>query len=125
MYQVSKELNEAIHKIFENPEPAFLMLGSGPNKDSLGLQREAPLPVELPVLERVALLRRRLEDAIELFADQMDYYVEDDQDQFVYQAQATLIALREIKKFVPESETASKDDADKVFQEHGMVKSFR
>ncbi len=117
MYKLSKKLDEAICALFEEPEIGYSALGCEPDlfvKD-LDLRREKDLPISLAPLERVALLRRRLEDWVELKGLEIEEF-EGEVDTVRIQSDAltTLLVLRDLAQFFPEVETASKEEYESV-----------
>lgn len=75
----------------------------------IGLQQEKPLSSDMDALERVALFRRKLEDWIELYGLEIqEFDSELDSLRISSEAKGLLLALREIKRCFPESQTAAK-----------------
>lgn len=107
MYKTSKELRDAIGAIFSNPEEGLLALGA--IDTDIGMQQEQPLSTEIDPLQRVSILRRKLEDWIELYGLEIqEFDSEYDSLRISSEAKALLLALREIQRCFPDSETAPK-----------------
>ena len=107
MYKTSKELSEAIESIFSNPEEGLLALGA--IDAGMGMQQEQPLSTEINPLERVSIFRRKLEDWVELYGLEIqEFDSEYDSLRISSEAKALLLALREIQRCFPDSETAPK-----------------
>jgi hypothetical protein len=117
MYKLSNELDEAIRSLFDDPSQGYFALGSENSSGlkQLGLSQKKDVSTEICPLTRISLIRRVLEDWVELKGAEIEEFEgEIDLVGIRYEALATLMALREIQTYFPESKTASKDELEKA-----------
>ena len=118
MYKVSNKLDDAIQKIFENPENGYVAVGAQKSflHDLLGQEERKNSLDSLSPFQRIALLRRKLENWVELKAEEIDEF-EDGPDtiRIYYEALSTLLVLGDLAQFFPEvTETASREELEKL-----------
>lgn len=117
MYSISKELDEAIQRIFEDPVQGYAALGAKPSNGlaALGLSPKKSVSTDITPLVRISLLRRILEDWVELKGAEIEEFEAGlDHVRIRSEALATLMVLREIQTYFSDSETASKEELEKV-----------
>lgn len=107
MYKTSKELSEAIESIYSNPEEGLLALGA--IDESMAMQQKRSLPIDVDPLARISIFRRTLEDWVELYGLEIqEFDSEYDSLRISSEAKGVLLALREIQRCFPDSDTAPK-----------------
>jgi len=114
---LSQELDEAIRAIFDNPQIGYTALGvnSKLNVDSLGLTSQNNVPLSINSNERIALLRRKLENWVELKGLEIKEFEGDSElIRIRYEALTTLMFLRDLAQYFPDVATASKEEFNKL-----------
>ncbi len=116
MKRLSEELDNAIRMLFDDPEVGYNAFGSQTDDilHSIGLQTEKDVSSSIDPLLRIAMLRRELENWVELKGVEIDEYVEgEDTIRIQSEALATLMVLRDLAKYFPEVETADRSEFEK------------
>lgn len=117
MYKLSKELDEAIQSVFEDPDQGYaaLALDSDEQLKNLGLQRKKNVSTDICPLKRVSLFRRLLENWVELKGREIhEFEGEYDLTRIRYEAYSTLMVLRDLQTYFPEVETATREELQEV-----------
>lgn len=96
------DLDADIMRLFRRPSRAFAVLGRGPAAASPADQTK-PLSASIPVMSRLELLDAEFRGQLKLLADQVEEF--DDAEtraQLEWEAIALLIAIRELRRHIPE-----------------------
>ncbi len=115
--KISEELDEAICLIFDNPEVGYCALRCQEDKilGSIGLRAESSVSASINPLQRIAMLRRKLENWVELKGIEINEYEEGDETiRIRSETLTTLMILRDLTQYFPEVETASRSE----FEQH-------
>jgi hypothetical protein len=115
MLRISKELDEAICAIFENPDIGYNALGAGSSNSftAINLHTERTLPTSTDVLTRISLLRRKLEDWVDLKGKEISEFEDITEiTRIRSEAITTLMLLRDLDQYFPETETATRHEYD-------------
>lgn len=106
MYEISDSLKDAIESIFDNSGEGYLAIG---NSEFGGFKTKNNLSEATPPLERIGMLRRIIEDWVELYGMEIEEFdSEYDLTRISSEARAMLLVLREINRCFPESSTEEK-----------------
>ena len=96
-YPISPSLKNALEQLYDDPSMPDGFLAQG-----LPLsQRNSTVPKEFDCTQRVQMLCQRMEEHIELLAEQIEELGEGELPRLRAEATATLIALREIQTHFP------------------------
>lgn len=124
-YKISKELKKSIEKVFTLPEIGFapehgyLALGYDTmGLEDIGLSSMKPLKENIDFADGIALLRRELEDFVELNALQVDEFEGEGLHRIAYETRATLLVLRDINYYFPNIPTASREELELFRKNH-------
>lgn len=115
MKKISAELDRAICSLFSPPEIGYNAVGGRDRApvESTSLCAESNLATSVDPLTRVGLLRRKLENWVELKGREIEEYVEGEETVRIrYEALATLMVLRDLGQYFPEVDTASRTQFD-------------
>ncbi|GAB2204977.1 hypothetical protein ROS1_17930 [Roseibium sp. ROS1] len=116
MVHLSKELEAAIGRLFENKEIGYSALGVTHSEEmnALGLRTERTVPENVSAEERISLLRRKLEDWVELkSAEIQEYDSVEDTTRIRAEALSTLMFLRDLNQYFPRVQTATREAFEK------------
>jgi len=117
MLQISKELEDAIGRLFEKWEIGFNALGVTRSRElnELGLQHEKAISENIGPEERIALLRRKLENWLVLKSFEIQEFDNaEDVIRIRSEALSTLMFLRDLNQYFPTVQTATRE----AFEEH-------
>jgi hypothetical protein len=99
------EVQRVIDRFFDSRESGLLVLFGPSAEDPISLDRAEGADPTASVLSRLEMLQRTLLDHLDLFSrqyDEIDVYGDEYAHQLRGEAVATMIALRELWRFVPE-----------------------
>ena len=99
-YTLSDELRTAIESLFSDPAMAYSSLGV---EDGPAVIYEPDVSTETGIVDRLAKLRGKLESyLVQMAAESAEFGCDETTDTLRMQAIGILIALREIRRHVPE-----------------------
>jgi hypothetical protein len=96
------DLDVDIRRLFRHPSRAFAVLGRGADAAPQADQTK-PLSASIPVMSRLQLLDAEFRGQLRLLADQVEEFDDaETRTQLEWEAIALLIAIRELRRHIPE-----------------------
>ena len=114
-------MDKSIRDLFGWRQVGYNLLGNTVHKrflNFLGYTSSDKLPTDIPIEERISILRRHLENQIILYAEQIDASDDVGAEAIRNKVRSTLMVLRDINGFLPEIETASIEETEAFFKKY-------